>query len=186
MSGASATAANHPGGGLKYIPNPVLGSCARATDIIAKACHARSLEIWGSLRMNDLHDWQEDLEKSSDPLRAQHPEYLIGQLQDRDLPPERIDRYMRLAFNYEHPEVRQYRLNYIERNAAAHDFDGYELDFTRFIWPLPPGRERALAPLMTDFIRQVRARLSAIGAARGRPYTLTIHVSDSLETSLLL
>ena len=143
-------------------------------------------QVWGSLRMNDLHDWKADLDQTADPLMAQHPEYLIGRPEDRDLPQERIDRSLRVAFNYERPEVRQYRLDYIERNAAAHDFDGYELDFTRFIWTLPQGRERELAPLMTDFMRQVRARLNVIGEKRGRPYTLTIHVSDSLQTSLLL
>ena len=131
--------------------------------------------------MNDLHDWKADLDQTADPLMAQHPEYLIGRPEDRDLPPERIDRSLRVAFNYERPEVRQYRLDYIERNATAHDFDGYELDFTRFIWTLPQGRERELAPLMTDFMRQVREQTGAIAARKGRPFTLMLRVPPTVE-----
>ena len=142
-----------PWGGKWYTIRSFLGSCEHATDVIVRACHAKGMEVWGSLRMNDLHDWKRDLEESSDPLKAQHPEYLIGTSENRDLPQERIERFLWTAFNFERPEVCQYRLDYIERNAATHDFDGYELDFTRFIWTLPLGRERELAPLMTDFIR---------------------------------
>ncbi|HJN92551.1 MAG TPA: hypothetical protein QGF05_07495, partial [Dehalococcoidia bacterium] len=60
------------------------------------------------------------------------------------------------------------------------------LDFTRFVWNFPLGREIELAPLMTDFVRGVRGRLDAIAADRGRDYTFATHVMDSLETSLLL
>ncbi len=174
--------------GLKYRAPvyPVLGSPARATDLIVEACHSKRMEVWGSLRMNDLHDRSYDLKETNDPLKAQHPEYLIGKLEDRDLPPERVDRYLRTAFNFERPEVRKHRLDFIRRNAEAHDFDGYELDFTRFIWSLPMGRERELAPLMTEFIRKVRSALNAIGEKRGRPYTFVVHVMDSVEACLLL
>ena len=162
----------------------VLGSSARAANLIVEACHAEGMEVWGSLRMNDLHDCIYDLEETNDALKAQHPEYLIGKEEDRHLPQARIERYLRTAFNFERPEVRRHRLDFIQRNASAHDFDGYELDFTRFIWNFPQGRERELAPLMTDLVRQVRSTLSAIGHERGRPYTLAVHVVDSLETSL--
>ena len=167
--------------------HPFLSSPQRATDVIVDACHAEGMEVWGSLRMNDLHDSRSDkLENTNDALKALHPEYLIGKEGDRDLGSELVERYLWTAFNYEVPEVRQHRLEFIGRNASAHDFDGYELDFTRFIWSLPEGRERELAPLMTDFVRDVRAELDAIADRRGRPYTLAVHVVDSLETSLLL
>jgi hypothetical protein len=174
--------------GLKYRGPvwPVLGSSARATDLIVEACHAKGMEVWGSLRMNDLHDHWVDLEEANDPLKAQHPEYLIGKDEDLGFPEERIERLMRTAFNYERSEVRKHRLDFIRRNAASHDFDGYELDFSRWIWNFPQGRERELAPLLTDFIRDVRSVLNNIGDRRGRPYTLVIHVMDSLETSLNL
>ena len=165
--------------------HPFLGSYERANDVIVEACHARGMEVWGSLRINDLHDMRAPLEKTNDPLKAQHPEYLIV-TPDRPVSDTMVESYLRTAFNFERPEVRQNRIDFIERNAAAHDFDGYELDFTRFPWTLPQGRERELAPLLTDFIRRVRSGLNAIGERRGRPYTFALHVTDSLDTAFEL
>ena len=167
---------------------PMLGSEERATDLIIEACHAKGMEVWGSLRMNDIHDslMARSLEGTNDPLKAEHPEYLIGKLGDRELAPEFAERYLWTAFNFEREEIRNYRLDYIDRQARGHDLDGFELDFTRFIWNFPLGRERELAPLMTDLVRQVRERLNVIGEERGRPYTFVVHVMDSLEKSHLL
>ena len=165
---------------------PVLGSTRRATDLIVNACHAQGLEVWGSLRINDVHDANVELAETNDPLKAQYPEYLVGGESDRDLPEERIERLHWSAFNFERPEVREHRLSFIRRNASAHDFDGYELDFTRFIWNFPQGRELDLAPMLTDFMRRVRQTLNDIAKKRGRPYTLIVHVMDSVEASLLL
>ena len=174
--------------GLKHRApiHPVLGSSQRATNLVVSACHARGMEVWGSLRMNDAHDANCELAETNDPLKAEHPEYLLGQVADRDLPTELVERHLWSAFNFAHADVRQHRLEFIRRNAAAHDFDGYELDFTRFIWNFPQGQERELAPLLTDFVRQVRLLLQKIARQRGRPYLLVVHVMDSPETSLRL
>ena len=51
----------------------------QATDLIVEACHARGLEVWGSLRMNDIHDasrathWKQ----RDDPMKARHPDWLL-------------------------------------------------------------------------------------------------------------
>ena len=176
-----------PWGGMDTI-RPCLGSSDHAADLIVDACHAHGIEVWGSLRMNDIHDsFQADvLEKTNDPLKAQHPEYLIGQQSDRELPAELTERYLWTAFNFARPEVRRHRLDFIARNAAEHDFDGYELDFTRFVWDFPLGEERSHADEMTALVREARARLDAIGERRGRPYTFAVHVMDSPELSLRL
>lgn len=166
-------------------PLPFLGSHRRATDIIVEACHRRRMEVWGSLRMNDIHDCRrEKLEDSDDPVKAQHPDWLIGTAEERSLPEQVTERYLWSAFNFARPEVREYRLAYIERTAKEHDLDGYELDFHRFAWNFPLGREREMAHLMTGLVRQARASLDSIGRSRGRPYTLAAHVFDSPEASL--
>ena len=89
-----------------------------------------------------------------------------------------------MSFDYTHPEVRQHRLDYIAKTAANHDFDGYELDFNRMGIHFPMGQDGKKPTLMTDLMRQIRERLNAIGDQRGRPYTLAVHVMDSLETNL--
>ena len=180
--------AEPPWGALNPGIWPCLGSEEHATDIIVEACHGKGMEVWGSLRMNDIHDsfQAKTLEGTNDPLKAAHPEYLIGKPGDRELPRELAERHLWTPFNFEREEVRKYRLDYIGRQARAHDFDGFELDFTRFIWNFPLGRERELAPLMTDFVREARRRLDTVGKERGRPYTFVVHVMDSVEKSYLL
>ncbi len=173
-----------------------LESNAHANDLVVEACHEHGVEVWASLRMNDLHDStrSESLEETADPTKALHPDWMIEseELRPRESGPwgEVADgiseHYLWSAYNFELPAVREYRLAYIEKTAREHDFDGYELDFTRFTWYFALGRERSLAHLMTNFIRRVRRSLDRIGAERGRPYTLAVHVFDSIESSLNL
>ena len=166
---------------------PYLDSRSQATDLIVEACHRRDMEVWASLRMNDIHDsleGAESLDTAFDPLKAEHPGYLLAPVDNRRLPRELIERYLWTAFNFARPEVRRHRLDYIAQNAAAHDFDGYELDFTRYVWNFPPGEERTHAHLMTELVRDARACLNDIATRRHKPYTMAVHVLDSPEVSL--
>ena len=180
--------ADPPWGGGQFKVLSCLGSHTRATDLIVEACHRRGVEVWGSLRMNDIHDSFRagGLEDTDDPVKAEHPEWMIEPPERRNLAEGVMDRYLWSAFNFALPGVREYRLAFIEKTASEHDLDGYELDFTRFIWNFPLGRERQYAHLMTGLVRQARSRLNAIGRSRGRPYTFVVHVFDSPETSLEL
>ncbi len=179
------------GGREKLIPS--LTSNEHATDLIVGACHEHGVEVWGSLRMNDLHDATraDSLDATADPMKALHPEWMI---EPEELRPEESgpygaladgisEHYLWSAFNFEVSAVRNYRLAYIEKTAREHDLDGYELDFTRFTWYFPLGRERSLAHHMTNLVRRVRRSLDGIAADRGRPYTLAVHVFDTIETS---
>jgi hypothetical protein len=167
---------------------PFLKSDGHATDLIVEACHRQGMEVWGSLRMNDIHDALRagTLQDADDPVKAQHPEWMLEPPESRELPDEVSERMMWTALNFALPEVRDYRLAYIERSAAAHDFDGYELDFTRSIFYFSLGEGRVGAPLMTDLVRRTRSLLDSIGRTRGRPYTFVVHVTDSPRTSLEL
>ena len=167
---------------------PCFNSYEQVRDVVIKACHEQGIEVWASLRMNDLHSSfrSRTLEETDDPLKAEHPEYLISPPSVRDLPTELTEQRLWVAFNYAHPGVRQHRLDFIEKTAAGHDFDGYELDFNRMEISFPLGEEQQHAHHLTDLIRQIRERLNEIAERRGRPYTLAIHVMDSLETSLEL
>ncbi|MDP6107548.1 MAG: hypothetical protein QGI33_03830, partial [Candidatus Brocadiia bacterium] len=101
---------------------PCLGSHSHASDLIVEACHSRGMEVWASLRMNDIHDcFRDGLEDATDPIKARHPEYLIGNERTRQLPRELTEHFLWSAFNFARPEVRQYRRDFIERDAAAHD-----------------------------------------------------------------
>ena len=172
------------------IPTDLLWSCfdsyEQVNDIVIRACREQGLEVWASMRMSDLHAAfrSRTLEELDDVFKTQHPEYLMAPMTDRQLPSELTEQRLWVSFDYTHPEVRQHRLDYIAKTAANHDFDGYELDFNRMGIHFPMGQGRQKAHLMTDLMRQIRERLNAIGDERGRPYTLAVHVMDSLETNL--
>ena len=187
--------ADPPWGGTPEL-FPCLPSNGYATDLIVRSCHEHGVDVWGSLRMNDLHDAtrSRSLDETSDPMKALHPEWMI---EPEELRPEESGPYGKLAdgvsehylwsaFNFELPAVRDYRLAYIEKTAREHDLDGFELDFTRFTWYFTLGRERSLAHLMTNLVRRVRRSLDRVAEERNRHYTLAVHVFDSIETSLNL
>jgi hypothetical protein len=84
--------------------------------------------------------------------------------------------------DYSHEAVRRLRLDTVyealERNRDL--VDGFELDFNRFQVFFPRGRAAAGAPLMTELVRQVRARLDALAKELQRPMYLFVRVPPSL------
>ena len=140
---------------------PCLGSYERVCDIVIDACHENEVEVWASLRMNDLHSAfrSTSLADADEPFKTEHPEYLLAPESARQLPAELTENRLWMGLNFAHEEVRQYRHDYVTKTAAAHDFDGYELDFSRMGISFPLGEEREHAPKLTDLIRQVRSSL---------------------------
>ena len=84
--------------------------------------------------------------------------------------------------DYSHAAVRQLRLDTVfEALARNHDLvDGFELDFNRFQVFFPKGKAAAGAPLMTDLVRRVRARLDELAVREKRPLYLFVRVPPSV------
>lgn len=174
------------------IPTEMLWPCFKSyeevRDAVIAECHANGMEVWATLRMNDLHAAHRSrtTDELDDPFKVEHPEFLMAPASAQNLPRELTEQRLWAGLNYAHSEVRQHRLDFIEKTATVHDFDGYHLDFSRMGLSFPLGEEREHAHLLTDLIRQVRQRLDRVGKSRGRPYTLAVHVMDSFRTSLEL
>ena len=141
--------------------------------------HRIGLEVFASLRMNDIHDshYPERLSR----LKTEHPEYLLG---------DSLEVYERgrawkfspqTAFNYAIPEVRAYKLAVIQETLDRYDVDGLELDWTRHGWAFRPGEELENLGVMTEFTRQVRAHVDNASARRGRRLFLALSVPADLE-----
>jgi hypothetical protein len=107
-----------------------------------------------------------------------HPEWRLGEPYG----------YYASCLDYAVPAVREYlRRLVLEVLGKFPDIAGIELDGLRSPFFFPDGEGREKAPIMTDFIRQIRADLDA--AARGRErYQLRLTVPRSpalaLETGL--
>ncbi len=176
---------------LGYAPETPFITRARQANI--RAARQAGMEIFATLRMNDIHDaWAPKL---SDPLKVERPDLLIGEQYWPDGYPHLLEgeeaqarggypksallRAFWSAFDYAQPEVRQYFLDFIADFCGKHDYDGLQLDYFRHPLFFKLGEEEENLDTMTEFVRRVRQTLNEIGEARGRPYLLAIRVPDS-------
>ncbi len=153
---------------------------AQGTDVlevVAQRTRHHGVEIVASVRMNDTHGLY------LDPTVAQisqflldHPEWVIRR---EDGVPER-------ALDYAIPEVRAHRLAILRELVEGYDIDGIELDFTRWAKFFPRDEAPFRAPLMTEFVADVRQMLDDVARQRERPrFVLGVQVLESLYLNLL-
>lgn len=148
-----------------------------------RAAHDANQEIFASVRMNDMHDVMEP--QLNYPLKVARPDLLIGSReQHAALARDSLLSAYWAGLDYARPEVRDYFLTFIRKCARTYDFDGVELDFCRGQVLFKPGQETENVPVLTDYMRRIRAELRRIGRARGRPYLLTARVLSTPEQSL--
>jgi len=124
--------------------------------------------------MNDIHkDWVHLWPSLRSHWELARPHIHIG----KDFP----DRYnlsakkpYTYAWDYTHQEVRDRKLAIIEELCTHYDVDGFDMDFQRhpFYITSKKGHERADMPIMTQFVRDVRALLDWIGKQKGRRLVL--------------
>ena len=165
--------------------------------LIVDAAHKAGIEIFASLRMNDIHCSHDGTAR---PLKREKPHLLIGEafaftqfnghLKGESpgpaggYPEGSLLASFWAGYDYAEPEVRALRLKRIEHIARQYDYDGFELDFFRHPLFFKPGEEQANLETMTGFVRQVRETLNEAGRERGRPYLLAVRVPDSPKFAL--
>ena len=84
--------------------------------------------------------------------------------------------------DYTHAAVRQLRLDTVFEALARNRelVDGFELDFNRFQVFFPKGKATVGAPLITELVRRVRARLDELAVSEKRPMYLFVRVPPSV------
>ena len=153
------------------------------TPVVAEFCRENGIEVFGSIRMNDCHDaFGMPFPKPVYPLKAKHPELLLGDESQRGSPQEGLAAAMWSGLDFGHAKVRRDRLWWVENTAKRYALDGVDLNFFRMPWYFRLGEEEKHMPLMTDFIREARQRLDTIGRQRGRPVLLGVRVPGTVET----
>ncbi|MBI2689412.1 MAG: hypothetical protein HYX27_24155 [Acidobacteria bacterium] len=118
---------------------------------LERARHHR-IGAWISVRMNDLHNVDDEKHYLHSEFWRSHPEL-------RRVPYRQEQRDK--ALDYLHPQVREHNMQFIEEVAARYDFDGIELDWMRFGFHFAPGREVEGSRLLTEFHRRVRRVVGA-------------------------
>ena len=163
----------------------MIGRGRDMTKDVVDAGHRVGMEVFASVRMNDLHDsnprWVDFFRK----IKRDHPEYMLGDSVNVYARPGITYKFSpKTALNYALAEVREYQLNHIRDTLERYDVDGLELDWNRSPWAFEPGQERAYLGLMTQFMRQIRQVLDSTARQRGRPRYFAVSVPRNFESCL--
>lgn len=153
---------------------------AQGTDVlhvVAERARRHKVEFVASVRMNDTHGLFPDTGQAQiSQFLLDHPQWTIRR---DDGVPER-------ALDYSVPQVREHRLAILRELAQNYDIDGLELDFTRWAKFFRRSEAPFKAPLMTEFVGQVRQMLDEVARARQRPrFVLGVQVLESPYFDLL-
>ena len=130
--------------------------------VLAAGARARGMRFMPGLRLNDkhgMHVW----EGHSGSFRRDHPEWKLSEPANS-------------AMDYGVPQVREHILKVVRELADRYDIDGIDLDFMR--WPVyfRSDQVKAKTPVMTAFVRQIRAILDEAGKKKNRRLLLSARV----------
>jgi hypothetical protein len=129
----------------------------------------KGISPWISMRMNDVHCVDDEKNFMHASFWQSHPELWR-------VPHAKGGAWTDRALNYAHPAVRAYNMAFVRELLGRYDPDGLELDWMRFGHHLTPGRESEEGPLLTEFVREVRALTREWSAKRGHPIRLGVRV----------
>lgn len=134
-------------------------------------CRVKGIQPWISIRMNDVHRWDEPKSPNISTFWHEHPEYRLK--------PQGWDN----GLDYTLEPVRKRMLDFIAEVLERYDPEGLEIDLMRFNRYLPIGREKENAPIFTAYMREVRKVVTAAAAKRGHPITLSVRLSTKPSQS---
>jgi hypothetical protein len=132
---------------------------------------------WISVRMNDLHDVDNERHPLHSSFWKQHPQF-------RRVPyrSEQRDK----ALDYSRAEVRAHYFSFLEEVCERYDFDTLELDWMRHGFHFRPGFEAEGQKTLNTFHNEVRALLNTWSRKRKHPIGLAVRVPGSPQTARLL
>ncbi len=136
------------------------------------------LAPWISMRMNDLHNVEDEASYMHSSFWREHPEFRRH--------PWRFAGGADRALDFGHAEVREYSFRLIEEYCARYDFDGLELDWMRFPHHFREGQEDAGREKLNAFMQRTRALLDQWGRKRGRRLKLGVRVASRPQMAYLM
>jgi hypothetical protein len=148
-------------------------------------CHARGIEMWHSMRMNDVHYTPMQTEhlplhgdlwvERKDLIRAWYRHTWRGDWHDN-------------AFDYGKQEVYDYHLALIREYLLDFESDGIELDWLRSIPVFRPGFDELNKGILTRFMRDTRKLADAAGEKWGHRIRIAVRVpyrpEDAIATGM--
>ncbi len=130
----------------------------------------KDLEFLASFRLNDTHYKDQIFNPFLEQFYYDNQHSLVGQTSGRE----------NTEFDYRKSAVRDHYFGYIRQTLESYDVDGVELNFTRNCRFFPQPFAAECAPVMTQFVKEVRGLLEQYGRERGRKLCLAATVPYSL------
>jgi len=139
-------------------------------DLVIDELRPRGLEILGAVRMSDTHHTSFE---NAPKFAREHSHYVIKQPDGRT---------NETALDYSYPEVRAHRLGIMRDVVENYDLDGLELNFCRWAKHFPRDKGREKAPILTEYIGEIRRVLDKAAESRGRKrLTLGVRVPEGVR-----
>lgn len=150
--------------------------------IVIDFAHKEGMEIFASVRMNDVHD--SFIGGGLTLWKKENPYFLVNPLGIKTS----MELYI-TAQDFSHKEVRQRKFEIIEEVAQRYNVDGFELDFIRhpvFFSQTLRGQpvNQNQIDIMTKFMERIRKMTDKEAHRRGRPLLLATRVPDSFKLAL--
>ena len=152
------------------------------TDLISaslRRAKEKGMEAFITYRMNDLHfnDTTSRCPVEYTDFWFTHPQFWMN---------ENIGWKSAGALDFFYQEVRDQKWNLINEqlDKYANQLDGYDLDFMRFIVYFKSADGIKNAPLMTELVKKIKAKVDELSAKRGRKILLSVRVPTDLDFCL--
>ena len=149
-------------------------------EIVTEYCRKEGVEIFATLRMNDVHDSSDRFSVLGSKFKRKNSRTLFGS--SRKPPP--YGYWSGADFSWK--VIRNMTFKVLEEMASNYDLDGLELDFWRhppyfktYAWGEPVTQTETDS--ITRLMRRVRSMADARARERGRPLLIAVRVMDSPE-----
>ena len=158
---------------------PMMDAGVVPVEVYIDECHKQKIEFIAGFRMNDRHGHNPDL---FEKISQDHPEWIMTEYKptsSRTADPR--SREVGCAFDFSQQGVRDWLFSIMEEVANRFDVDGIEFNFTRMIECFPSNKAEQSHPIMTGFVRRVRAMLDEAGQKKDRQLILGVRVPQTIE-----
>lgn len=130
---------------------------------------------WMSMRMNDVHNADNDKDPIHSSFYKNHLDYRRSMYRD--------EKWEDRQLNYMIEEVQDYHFNILKEYFEKYDFDGIELDWMRFGNHFPAGYEDDGRGILNDFMKKARELSKEYEIKRGHSIEIGARVPVKPETA---
>lgn len=143
-----------------------------------KGCRRRKVSPWVSIRMNDLHGANSFSGSFMNaPLLADARYRLRGTSLDR----REKTGFDASGLDFEKREVRDYMMRMIRELVEEYDFEGIELDWTRWACCCNPPASQKTIDMITDWHAEIRSLTQRKAKRTGRPFPMGIRTFANFD-----